>query len=89
MHIIARVVRVVHDTLTFGDLVVFIVTGKNYNGRMVAEFSDRILGFCLDVFVDLFVGWVESTTEHKVLPDQNASFIASTAVSYEQISTHL
>jgi hypothetical protein len=51
VQIIARIIIVVDDLLLFGDLIVFIVPGKDDHGRMIAESTDSLFSLDFDAIV--------------------------------------
>ena len=55
VHIVSRVIAVIHHPLALGDLVVFVVACKDDDGRVIAQSPDDVLGFALDIVVDFFV----------------------------------
>lgn len=81
MHVVSRVVRIVHNAQRFCHLIVLVVACEDDYRRMVPKSFDRLLRFDLYDVVDSVVRWVQSAAEHKVLPDENPLLVADAAIS--------
>jgi hypothetical protein len=55
VHVVSRVVVVVDDLLLFGNLVVFVVSSKYDDGRVVSQTGNSFLGFDFDAVVQLLI----------------------------------
>ena len=55
IHVISRIVGIVHPIQTLGDGIVLIVPRKDDHGWMVPEASDDLLGFSVDALVEFLV----------------------------------
>lgn len=55
VHVVPRVVIVVHDPDRFGNLVVLVVSSKDYDGGVVPQSGYCLFRFELDGCVDLLV----------------------------------
>lgn len=59
------------------NLIVFVVAREDHNRWMMANSSNVCGGLHSHRLQELWKGWIVPTAIHKVLPDQNAQFVAN------------
>lgn len=70
------VLIVVSETRLLLNLVIFIVANPDDNGWVMTQPTNVVDRFLSDGLEQVGPGWVVSTAEHKVLPNQHTEFVA-------------